>query len=80
MPTVLPDRKAKHGFIVMARFHVALRCRRELFMLHKDYVSTGENLYFPSRMCKRKVCPTTKRRKAKEIQVVGQLYITDECG
>ena len=49
-------------------------------MLHKDYVSTGENLYFPSRMCKRKVCPTTKRRKAKEIQVVGQLHITEECG
>ena len=64
----------------MARFHVALRCRRELFMLHKDYVSTGENLYFPSRMCKRKVCPTTKRRKAKEIQVVGQLHITANIG
>ena len=48
MPTLLPERKAKHGFIVMARFHVALRCRRKLFMLHKDYVSTGENLYFSS--------------------------------
>ena len=53
MPTLLPEGKAIHGFIVMARFHVALRCRRELFMLHKDYVSTGENLDFSSKMCKK---------------------------
>lgn len=33
-------KKAKHGFIVMERFHVALRCWRELFMLYKDYMST----------------------------------------
>lgn len=31
----------------MARFHAALRCREELFMLHKDCMSTGENLHFP---------------------------------
>ena len=39
-PTLWSGRKAKHGFIVMARFHVVLRCWRELFMLYKDYMST----------------------------------------
>ena len=29
-------------------------------------------------MCKRKVCPTTKRRKEKEMQVVGGPKSTDE--
>ena len=61
MPTLLPEGKAKHGFIVMARFHVALRCRRELFMLHKDYVSTGENLYFPYYVRIGYVCATPKK-------------------
>ena len=31
----LPERKAKRRFIAMARFHAALRCPGELFMLYK---------------------------------------------
>ena len=60
MPTLLPEGKAKHGFIEMARFHVALRCRKELFMLHKDYMSTGENLHFPCFVQTRYACPIRK--------------------
>lgn len=41
-------------------------------MLYKDYMSTvGEPAFSFLSVCKRKVCPTTKRRKAKEMQVVG---------
>ncbi len=40
-PTLLTEGKAKCGFIEMARFHTVLRCRKELFMLYKDYLSTG---------------------------------------
>ena len=50
----------------------------KLFMSDRDYMSTGENLHFSSVVCKRKVCPTTKRRKAKEMQVVGGPKSTDE--
>ena len=44
---LLPGQKPTCGFIDMVRFHTLLRCRRELFMLYKDFKSTGENLYHP---------------------------------
>ncbi len=47
-------------------------------MLYKDYMSTVGEPAFSSVVCKRKVCPTTKRRKAKEMQVVGGPKSTDE--
>ena len=34
------------GFIEMVRFHTTPRRLRDLFMLHKDCMSTGESLYF----------------------------------
>ena len=40
-------------------------------MLHREYISTGENLHFLPEVCKQEVCLTTKRRMAKEMQVVG---------
>ena len=47
-------------------------------MLHREYISTGENLHFLSEVCKQEVCLTTKRRMAKEMQVVGGPNSTDE--
>lgn len=44
--TLLSEGKTICGFIVKVRFHTALRCRKELFMLYKDCTSTGESLYF----------------------------------
>ena len=46
VPTLLSEGKAICGFIDTVRFHTALRCRKELFMLYKDCTSTGESLYF----------------------------------
>ena len=45
--TLWSEGKTICGFIVKVRFHIALRCRRELFMLYKDCTSTGGSLYFP---------------------------------
>lgn len=39
--------EANMWVIVMVRFHTLLRCRKDLFMLYKDFKSTGENLYHP---------------------------------
>ena len=36
----------EYVFIVMVRFYIPLRCWLELFMLHREYISTGENLHF----------------------------------
>ena len=47
-------------------------------MLHREYISTGENLHFLSEVCKQKVCLTTKRRMTKEMQVVGGPNSTSE--
>ena len=47
-------------------------------MLHREYISTGENLHFLPEVCKQEVCLTTKRRMAKEMQVVGGPNSTDE--
>ena len=47
-------------------------------MLHREYISTGENLHFLPEVCKQKVCLTTKRRMTKEMQVVGGPNSTDE--
>ena len=44
---LLPEQKPTCGFIVMVRFHTLLRCRKDLFMLYKDFRSTGENLHHP---------------------------------
>ena len=44
--TLWSEGKTICGFIVKVRFHTALRCRKELFMLYKDCTSTGESLYF----------------------------------
>ena len=41
-----------------------------LFMLDREYMSTGEKLHFLSKVCKWKVYMPTKRRKTKEMQVV----------
>ena len=38
--------KTTYVFIVMVRFYIALRCWLELFMLYREYISTGENLHF----------------------------------
>ena len=46
VPTLWSERKAICGFIDTVRFHTALQCRKELFMLYKDCMSTGESLYF----------------------------------
>mgnify|MGYP003161992629 CR=1 FL=1 len=46
VPTLWSEGKAICGFIDTVRFHTALRCRKELFMLYKDCTSTGESLYF----------------------------------
>ena len=40
--TLWSEGKTICGFIVKVRFHTALRCRKELFMLYKDCTSTGE--------------------------------------
>ena len=32
--------------IVRVRFYIPLRCWLELFMLYREYISTGENLHF----------------------------------
>ena len=47
-------------------------------MLHREYISTGENLHFLSEVCKQEVCLTIKRRMAKEMQVVGGLSSTED--
>ena len=47
-------------------------------MLHREYISTGENLHFLSEVCKQEVCLTIKRRMAKEMQVVGGPSSTDD--
>lgn len=47
-------------------------------MLHREYISTGENLHFLPEVCKQKVCLTTKRRMTKEMQVVGGPNSTSE--
>ena len=47
-------------------------------MLHREYISTGENLHFLSEVCKQEVCLTIKRRMAKEMQVVGGPNSTGE--
>ena len=47
-------------------------------MLHREYISTGENLHFLSEVCKQEVCLTIKRRMAKEMQVVGGPSSTGE--
>ena len=44
---LLPEQKPTCGFIDKVRFHTLLRCRKDLFMLYKDFKSTGENLYHP---------------------------------
>ena len=38
--------KTTYVFIVMVRFYIPLRCWLELFMLYREYISTGENLHF----------------------------------
>ena len=64
--TLLSEGKTICGFIVKVRFHTALRCRRELFMLYKDCTSTGESLYFLSFRKKRsRVCLVNKRKRDK---------------
>ena len=47
-------------------------------MLHREYISTGENLHFLHEVCKQKVCLTTKRKMTKEMQVVGGPNSTSE--
>ena len=62
----------------MVRFYIPLRSWLELFMLYREYISTGENLHFLSEVCKQEVCLTIKRRMAKEMQVVGGPSSTDD--
>ena len=38
--------KTTYVFIVMVRFYIPLRCWLELFMLYREFISTGENLHF----------------------------------
>ena len=77
MPTLLPERKAIHGFIVMARFHVALRCRRTIHVTQGLHVNWGEPAF--SLYCADKVCIFNQSgRHAKEMQVVGGPNSTDE--
>ena len=47
-------------------------------MLHREYISTGENPHFLSEVCKQEVCLTIKRRMAKEMQVVGGPSSTED--
>ena len=63
--TLLSEGKTICGFIVKVRFHTALRCRKELFMLYKDCTSTGENLYFLSFRKRSRVCLVNKRKRDK---------------
>ena len=77
---LLPEQKPTCGFIVMVRFHTLLRCRKDLFMLYKDFKSTGENLYHPHPCVRCGMSNNQKGRMAKVIQVVGQLHTTVECG
>ena len=70
--------KTTYVLIVTVRFYIPLRRWWELFMLHREYISTGENLHFLSEVCKQKVCLTTKTRMTKEMQVVGGPNSTSE--
>ena len=63
--------------IVRVRFYIPLRCWLELFMLYREYINWREPA-FSTVVCKQKVCLTTKRRMAKEMQVVGGPNSTDE--
>lgn len=67
----MPEQKPTCGFIDMVRFHTLLRCRRELFMLYKDFKSTGENLYHPYPSVRCGMPNDQKGRMAKVMQVVG---------
>lgn len=42
--TLLPEWKSTYNQALMASRTVPRRCRKDLFMLYKDIVSTGENL------------------------------------
>ena len=77
-PTSWSGWKATYVLIVTVRFYIPLRCWLELFMLYREYISTGENLHFLSEVCKQEVCLTIKRRMAKEMQVVGGPNSTGE--
>ena len=71
------DRKAIHGFIVMARFHVALRCRRTIHVTQGLHVNWGEPAF--SLYCADKVCIFNQSgRHAKEMQGVGDPNSTNE--
>ena len=67
----MPEQKPTCGFIDMVRFHTLLRCRRDLFMLYKDFKSTGENLYHPQLCVSCGMSNDQKGGMAKVIQVVG---------
>ena len=77
---LLSEQKPTCGFIDMVRFHTLLRCLRDLFMLYKDFKSTGENLHHPQPCVSCGMSNDQKGRMAKVIQVVGQLHTTEECG
>ena len=76
---LLPGQKPTCGFIDMVRFHTLLRCRRELFMLYKDFKSAGENLYHPYPCVRRGMPNDQKGRMANVIQVVGCPNSTSEA-
>ena len=76
---LLPEQKPTCGFIVMVRFHTLLRCRKDLFMLYKDFKSTGENLYHPHPCARCGMPNNQKGRMANVIQVVGCPNSTSEA-
>lgn len=67
----MPEQKPTCGFIDKVRFHTLLRCQRDLFMLYKDFKSTGENLYHPYPRVRYGMPNDQNGRMAKVIQVVG---------
>ena len=68
---LLPGQKPTCGFIDMVRFHTLLRCRKDLFMLYKDFKSTGENLYHPYFSVRGGMTNDLKGRMSNVVQVVG---------
>ena len=68
---LLSEQKPTCGFIDMVRFHTLLRCRKDLFMLYKDFKSTGENLYHPYFSVRCGMTNDLKGRMSNVVQVVG---------
>ena len=66
MAMLLPEQKPTCGFIDKVRFHTLLRCRKDLFMLHKDFKSTGENPYHPH-PCVRRGIPNNQKGRMENV-------------